>query len=136
RFRRGPRSAGEEASETITIGAGYSGVWVPRAEAGDVAPVFTGPNAEALADGYYADAALDAAVVVTDAVGGGLQEGDSYRIPATRSSSTSGFAATVGVDAKLDEDAYPALAACVEQQDVGRSGADLSELRDRLHAGG
>ncbi len=136
RFTRVPRTAGEEASATITIGAGYSGVWVPLAEAGDVAPVFTGPNAEALADGYYADAALDAAVVVTDAVGGGLQEGDSYRIPATRSSSTSGFAATVGGDPKLDEDAHPALAAWVEQQDVGRSGADLIELVERLRARG
>jgi hypothetical protein len=136
RFTRVPRTAGAEAETTITIGPGYSGVWVPLGAAGDVAPVFQGPNAEALADGYYADAALDAAVAVTDAAGGGLQDGDSYRIPATERHSSSGFAATVGGDAKLDEDAYPALAAWVEQQEVGRSGADLIDLVDRLRARG
>src|SRR5690606_37941780 len=136
RFTRVPRTAGEEATTTITIGPGYTGVWVPLGEAGDVAPVFTGPNAEALADGYYADAALDAGVVVTDAAGGGLRDGDSYRIPATEPRTNDGFAASVGGDAKLDEDAYPALAAWVEQQELGRSGADLVELVDRLRARG
>lgn len=136
RFTRVPRTAGEEATATITIGAGYTGVWVPLAEAGDVAPVFTGPRAEALADGYYADTALDAGVVITDASGGGLQEGDSYRIPLGTPGTTPGFAATVGGDAKLDEDAYPGLAAWVEQQDVGRSGADLIDLVERLRERG
>src|SRR5690606_4203232 len=132
RFTRVPRTAGEEATATITIGPGYSGVWVPLAEAGDVAPVFTGPNAEALADGYYAETALDAGVVITDASGGGLQEGDSYRIPVGAPGSSPGFVATVGGDAKLDEDTYPALAAWVEQQEVGRGGAVLIDLVERL----
>src|SRR5690606_7355893 len=71
-------------------------------------------------------------VVITDASGGGLQEGDSYRIPVGAPGSSSGFVATVGGDAKLDEDTYPALAAWVEQQEVGRSGADLIDLVERL----
>jgi hypothetical protein len=136
RFTRVPRSAGDDAVATITIGAGYSGIWVPLGEVGEVAPIFTGPNAEQLADGYYADAALDAAVVVTDSSGGGLREGDSYRIPASEPNPETGFASTVGGDAKLDQDAHPALAAWVELQDVGRSGADLIELVDRLRARG
>jgi hypothetical protein len=135
-FTRVPRTAGEEASATITIGAGYSGVWVPLGEATDAAPVFAGPRAEELADGYYADAALDAGVVVTDADGGGLREGDSYRIPATATAPAGDFAATVGGESKLDEEAYPALAAWVDQQDVGRSGAELFELVERLRARG
>jgi hypothetical protein len=136
RSTRVPRTAADEATATITIGSGYAGVWVPLADVDEVAPVFAGPRAEALADGYYADAALDAGVVVTDASGGGLQEGDSYRIPVRQPGSSSGFAATIGGDATLDEDAYPALTAWVEQQDVGRSGADLLELVDRLRARG
>jgi hypothetical protein len=131
-FARVPRTAGDEAVATVTIGAGYSGVWVPLGEAGDLAPVFTGPRAEELADGYYADAALDAGVVVTDAAGGGLQEGDGYRIPVAVAEPAGDFAAAVGGDAKLDEDAYPALAAWVELQDVGRSGGDLVDLVERL----
>ncbi len=131
-FTRVPRTAGAEATTTVTIGAGYRGVWVPLGEAGDTAPVFTGPRAEELADGYYADAALDAGVVVTDAEGGGLQAGDAYRIPATVDAAGAGFATTMGDDGKLDEEAYPALTAWVELQDVGRSGGDLLELVERL----
>ncbi|MGN6274113.1 MAG: transglutaminase domain-containing protein [Protaetiibacter sp.] len=136
RFTRVPRTASHDAGATVTIGAGYSGIWVPLGEAGEVAPVFMGPNAELLADGFYADDALDAAVVVTDASGGGLQEGDSYRIPVSEPSAEAGFASTVGGDAKLEQDAYPALAAWVELQDVGRSGADLIDLVERLRARG
>lgn len=136
RFTRVPRTAGEDAGMTITIGDGYTGVWVPIGQAADVAPAFGGPRAEALAAGYYADAALDAGVVVTDAAGGGLQAGDSYRIPASASPEPAGFGLTAGGDGRLDEQRHPALAAWVELQDLGRSGADLLELVERLRARG
>lgn len=132
RFTRVPRTAGEDAEMTITIGEGYTGVWVPLAHAGDIAPAFSGPRAEALAAGYYADAVLDAGVVVTDAMGGGLQAGDSYRMPARAAAAPNDFAPTVGGDSTLDAQRHPALAAWVELQDVGRSGGDLLELVQRL----
>lgn len=136
RFSRVPRTAGAEATATITIGPGYEGVWVPIGEATDAAPVFAGPRAEQLADGFYAAAALDAAVVVTDAAGGGLRAGDSYRIPATTAGTPADLASSVGGESKLDAEAHPALAAWVEEQGLGRSGADLLELVERLRARG
>lgn len=136
RFTRVPRTAGEDAEVTITIGRGYAGVWVPLPHAGELAPAFDGPRAEALAAGYYADAVLDAGVVVTDAAGTGLREGDRYRVPAAAAPAPDGFALTTGGDGKLDEQRHPALAAWVELQELGRSGADLLELVERLRARG
>jgi len=135
RFTRVPRTDEAAAGLTVTIGPGYRGVWVPLAAAGETAPVFSGPRAETLAEGYYADVDLDAGVVVTDADGVGLQDGDSYRIPAAAPRGDA-FLTSVGGDEQLDQDAYPALAAWVEEQEVGRSGADLLELVDRLRARG
>src|SRR5690606_38976684 len=103
RFTRVPRTAGEDAEVTITIGRGYAGVWVPLPHAGELAPAFDGPRAEALAAGYYADAVLDAGVVVLDAAGTGLREGDRYRVPAAAAPAPDGFALTTGGDGKLDE---------------------------------
>lgn len=131
-FTRVPRTVGSEASATITVGPGYSGVWVPLAVAGDRAPEFVGSRAEQLAAGYYADSALNAAIVVTDDEGTGLLPGDSYRIPVDASASDAAFAAATGGEPKLDEERFPALAAWVELQDVGRTGADVIELVERL----
>ena len=135
RFTRVPRTDDRAAELTVTIGPGYSGAWVPLAEAGDSAPIFTGPRAEELAAAYYASVALDAGIVVTDGDDVGLRAGDSYRIPAA-SARDEVFLASVGGDELLDQDAYPALAAWVEEQEVGRSGADLLELVERLRSRG
>lgn len=131
RFARQPHT--QQGQLTVTIGEGYQGIWVPLTSA-DGAPQFSGPRAEQLADAFYASAVLDAGVIIVDE--GGLRAGDSYRIDAVPSPSLDAFAAAQGGVPLISEDAFPALAAWVEDQEVGRTGADLATLVHRLRERG
>lgn len=136
-FSREPRL--QEASVEITIGDGYTGVWVPIVDALDGAPRFEGDRAEALGDAYYASHSLDSGVVVTaDAASGvGLLPGDRYTVGTNFSTGDlESLASATGDDPLISAEEYPALAAWVEAQDVGRTGNDLGELVKRLRARG
>ncbi|WP_062200722.1 transglutaminase-like domain-containing protein [Demequina salsinemoris] len=128
----------QSADLTVTIGPAYTGVWVPVATASGGAPRFLGARASELADAYYADEDLDTAMLALDTVdaGLGLVAGDSYTIAATEDDGTATLATATGGDATVSEDDYPALAAWVDQQSVGRTGADLIELVSRLRERG
>lgn len=128
----------QEATVTITIGDGYSGLWVPLASADGGAPRFLGARAEQLAESYYASAALDAGVVVTQdaSQGVGLLPGDSYEVSASNAAATQGFTTATGGDPLLSAEEMPSLAAWVDLQETGRTGADLMELVERLKARG
>jgi hypothetical protein len=125
----------QSAHVQITIGAGYEGIWVPVVDALDGAPQFGGDRAEELGDAYYASHALDAGVLVTaDAeVGIGLLPGDRYSVGRDASTGTmEALASSTGRDPLISAEDYPALAAWVEEQAVGRTGNDLAELVTRL----
>lgn len=124
---------------TITIDVADLGVWVPLVDAGGGAPRFEGARAEQLADAYYASQELNTGIVViADAQQrvAGLQQGDSYQVSAQSEVDTSGFGSAIGGDPLVGEEDHPALAAWVASQDVGRTGADLVELSERLRARG
>jgi len=137
RFAREPGV--QEADLTITIEDGFSGVWVPVVTTEGGAPRFSGARAQELEDAYYASGGLNGAVVVTDdaANGVGLLPGDSYQISApTFPDSTDSFARSTGGEPLVTATQYPSLAAWVDSQELGRTGADLLELVQRLRARG
>ncbi|WP_166868728.1 transglutaminase domain-containing protein [Salinibacterium sp. ZJ70] len=136
RFTRVPRAASSEAPVQITIGEGYSGVWVPIISADAPAPAFTGSRADVLADAFYSSPVLDSAVVVPDRTGVGLQSGDSFRLEAGARPDGGAFATASGGDARLDTSRYPVLDAWIELQDLPRTGASVVELVERLRSRG
>lgn len=141
RFSRQPMV--QEPTMTITVGEGYAGVWVPLTTSDGGAPQFLGDRAQELTDAYYASTALDAGVLASESLtgsavspGAALQPGDSFRISSVASSPADQITSASGGAALVSEDDYPAMAAWVELQDLGRSGGDLVELVDRLRARG
>ena len=125
---------------TITIGAGYSGIWLPVPDGVTAAPNFSGSRAVALADAFYQDAASGSAIDVAAAApseagvgsGYGLVDGDSYTVVAGTLETPQDFAIEQGTEARISADDYPQLAEWVERQAVPRTGAGLAELVDRL----
>lgn len=132
RFFRQPQT--QAGGITITVGDGYRGVWVPLATVDGGAPSFSGPRAELLADAYYASMETDMGVVVIpgSASSEGLRAGDTYTIATAAAAGTEALNGTQGGDPRVSPEDYPQLAAWVEQQAVGRSGADVVELVGRL----
>ncbi len=129
----------QEPDVLITIGSGYTGVWVPLVGTDGGAPRFEGARAEELADAYFASDALDAAVVVTtdSEIGVGLRAGDSYTVGSAFSTGDfSSFASATGHDSLISPEDYPGLADWVEAQGAGRTGTDLAELVTRLRERG
>ncbi|WNM26921.1 transglutaminase-like domain-containing protein [Demequina capsici] len=136
RFARQPGTQSPDI--TVTIGPAFTGVWVPLTSATGGAPTFLGTRADALTDAYYADPALDTSLIALDGAseGVGLTAGDSLEIEATPVTDDAAFAAASGGDATVSGDDYPALAAWVDQQGLGRTGADLEELVARMRERG
>jgi hypothetical protein len=141
RFSRQPMV--QQPTMTITVGEGYSGVWVPLTTSHGGAPQFLGDRAQELTDAYYASTDLNAGVLASDSLSGeaadagqALQPGDSFRISSVASAPAEQITSASGGAAIVSEEDYPAMAAWVELQDLGRSGGDLIELVDRLRARG
>ena len=135
-FARQPNP--QDATVSITIGPGFSGVWVPVVSAESGAPVFEGDRASALAAAYYGSTSLDAGVLATEdaASGFGLLEGDSYRVSANAPTEPDLSAIGTGAAPLISENDYPSLAAWVDQQGLGRTASDLTELVSRLRERG
>lgn len=138
KFRRLPNAGDGGVPFTITIGTGYSGVWLPTPGLMNSTPVFTGPLAEQLADGSYVSEVGESAVVVTPRSHGGfgVRPGDSYRISVVPSTGSEAAGSVRGGESLISGDDYPALAAWVEQQDVPRTAAGVTELIERMRERG
>jgi hypothetical protein len=136
------RLAGDGAaggsSLTVTIGEGYSGVWVPVPGTIDAAPGFSGAKAEALTDGFYVSRSDAAAVDVAERADGGygLEVGDSYRVDARPSAAGTELGDARGGQPLVAESDYPEMAEWVEAQEVPRTGDGLAELVTRLRERG
>lgn len=136
-FARQPGT--QDGNVRITIGPGFSGVWVPVVDADGGAPRFEGTRADELAASYYASQSLDAAVVITDDAdaGWGLRSGDSYTVGADASTAgLESLASVNGTDSMISATDFPGLAQWVDAQGEGRTGADLAVLVERLRARG
>jgi hypothetical protein len=119
---------------TVTIGEGFSGVWVPVPGSIDAAPGFSGAKAEALTDGFYVSRADAAAVDVAERADGGygLEAGDSYRVVARPDAADAELGTARGGQPLVSENDYAEMADWVEAQEVPRTGDGLGELIGRL----
>lgn len=114
-------SDGERIEVGISTGA-LDGIWMPVAGS-LVSASFTGPRAAALADGFYVDDALSAAVQTA-----GWTAGDEYRLTATVAP-TPPLAAATAPGGLLAEVAVPAsLRTWMREHVSGTGGAALEGL--------
>lgn len=141
RFSRLPRTATPgvgRVSLGITVGDAYRGIWVPSPAGLAEAPDFSGPRADALADGFHVNSGGDTAITVAEAPGGGegLVPGDRYTLLVDAPGAPGEVAALQGGASNLDTDLYPALTEWAEMQEQPRTGAGYLEIIDRLRARG
>lgn len=142
RFSRLPRTqptTGDPVQLEITIGEGYSGIWVPVPNGLAAAPNFTGARDAELADAFYisdaSSSAIDVAPNSSDEPG--LEANDSYTVYANPVSDDIATLGTAGAGrSKLSDVEYPGLEDWVELQETSRDAEGLVDLIDRLRARG
>ena len=141
-FRRLPRTeptSGNPVQLTITIGDGYSGIWVPVPDGLAAAPVFAGSRAGELSDAFYVSSSSDSAIdVARDAAGeNGLEPADSYTVyAAPTSSDLSALGSDSPGKSLLGDEPFPALEDWVKLQEVPRTAEGLLDLIDSLRTRG
>lgn len=139
-FTRMPQSVAATGSRSITvsIGDGYSGVWLPVPGMVEASPTFTGPRAEELADAFYVSrsdaSAIDVAPLADDQYG--VTAGDSYRVSVVVGAEAATIDGAQGQDPLIESEDYPELVDWVELQEVPRTGDGLVELIERLRERG
>lgn len=138
RFTRLPGGVAASGSQTVHVTAekGLDGIWMPLPDGVRSAPVFTGPRAAALADGFYLDRTSDAGIQIAaaGASGRGLRAGDGYTVevaPSTRHDLGDPSSSSL-----LDLQAYPQLAGWLKAQAQPRSASGFEELVARLRERG
>ena len=142
RFSRLPRTQPTSADAVeleITIGPGYSGIWVPVPTGLAAAPSFTGSRDAELSDAFYISDSSSSAIDVAEGSDGepGLSPNDQYTVyanPVTDTIDSLG-SANAGKSLLGDSD-YPGLEDWVDLQDSSRNAEGLVELIDRLRARG
>lgn len=133
-FYRLPAASGTGVPLTVTVGEGYSGVWLPIPGSIDSAPTFAGELAEQLHDSFYTSTNDNGSVVVLDRGDGGygVRPGDSYQLVAAADSDSRSLNSGPGGEALISDDVHPRLAAWVELQALPRTGAGLLDAIQRL----
>ena len=140
RFTRFPsgESLAEPSQVTVEIAGGYQDIWAPTAKLG-APPIFRGPRAAELADGFYVNRDTGGAIAVpssTAATTPGLADGDMYTAP-METREAQGTPELSGTSTPLiDLETVPELARWIERQNVSADGAGLVTLIERLRARG
>ncbi|UAJ80482.1 hypothetical protein IT072_05505 [Leifsonia sp. ZF2019] len=134
RFSRlpGGSPAASARALTVTIGEGYSGIWLPMPSDARTAPSFSGSRAAALADAFYLDKQTGAGIDVAPEPDGarGVRAGDRYQVQGTGTPRVA--LADPGSSSLLDLTQHPQLAAWVKAQQQPRTAAGFEELVKRL----
>lgn len=141
RFNRLPRTeptTGNPSQFEITIGDGYSGIWVPVPAGLAAAPAFEGTRDVELADAFYISESSTTAIDVAGEGGVvGLQPGDAYTVYASPSTLTLDSLGSDSPGTSLLGDAsYPALEDWVKLQAAPRNAEGLAQLVDALRSRG
>lgn len=142
RFNHLPRTtptSGSPSQLTITIGDGYSGIWVPVPDGLAAAPSFSGSRAAQLADAFYISAESSSTIdVATDGDSApGLRPGDSYTVYADQVTTGVEALGTESPGSSLLGDALlPAMEDWVKLQAAPRNAEGLVGLIDSLRARG
>ena len=136
RFTRFPSGPNVTAPTdlSVTIGSGYSGVWVPIAAPLAAPPAFAGPRAAALADSFYVNRETGAAVAVPTA--SGLRAADAFTATVSAATDPVLDAEPASERSLLEADVLPQLERWLELQGVAPSASGLATAIDRLRARG
>ncbi|MFE1646745.1 transglutaminase domain-containing protein [Microbacterium sp. P01] len=137
RFTRLPGGDPAPGAQTVsvTIGSGYSGIWMPLPAGVQSTPVFEGERAGALTDSFYIDRSSGAGIDIAGSGSArGLREGDGYRVdaPPTTAVALGAPSATSSIDLQ----SYPQLDAWMQAQEQPRSADGFTELISRLRERG
>lgn len=119
----------------ITIGEGFSGIWMPLPSGVDVAPRFGGARAEELSNGFYLDRASGAGLQIAGSgATRGLRAGDSYSVAVVPVDAA--VPAEPGEGSLLPADDHPQLNAWLKKQAQPRTSDGFQELVRRLRERG
>lgn len=134
-FTRYPSGApATEPSEVLVqIGEGYSDIWAPTAQLA-TPPVFGGPRADALSDGFYVNRDTGGAIAFSGRTGAalGLVEGDSYRAEMEAAPGPKTLGAPASDAPLFDLETAPELERWIAAQQQSASEAGLAALVERL----
>lgn len=118
----------------VSVGPGYSGVWVPLANPLAEPPTFGGARAAQLADSFYVNRDTGGAVAVPD--GAGLAEGDEVTALVSAAPDARVGEKPASAQPLVDREALPQLFRWLELQSVSPTGAGLTDAIDKLRARG
>lgn len=132
RFTRFPSGEPVQNSSRVRveIGSSYSDIWVPFAMPLGSPPAFAGERAGDLADSFYVNRELGAAIAVPTAKG--LRSGDAYVAEMAVAPDVTVDAEPAHADAQIDLEAMPELATWLQAQSLPATGDGLQEAITRL----
>lgn len=121
----------------ITVGDGYADIWAPVATLGSP-PVFTGPRADALADGFYVNRTTGGAIAFSGAGRSavGLADDDGYRAQMELAPAAGLLGDPTQAGPLFDLETTPELASWVEAQGVTPDAKGLAALVEMLRERG
>lgn len=126
-------SAAQEVD--ISIGEGFSGIWMPLPSGVEAAPRFTGARADELSNGFYLDRASGAGLQIAGAgATRGLRAGDAYSISVVPADAVA--PGEPGEGSLLASGDYPQLNAWLKKQAQPRTADGFQELVRRLRERG
>lgn len=122
---------------TVTIGEGYQDIWVPTATLG-TPPVFGGPRADALSDGFYVNRDTGGAIAFSGKSGAalGLTEGDRFSAQMETAPANAKLGGPVSDAPLIDLESVPELDRWVATQGVSANEEGINTLIERLRARG
>lgn len=122
---------------TVTIGEGYQDIWAPTATLG-TPPVFGGPRADALADGFYVNRDTGGAIAFSGQAGAalGLAAGDRFSAEMETATSNANLGGPVSDAPLIELETVPELDRWVAAQQVSADEEGLNTLIERLRARG
>jgi hypothetical protein len=128
----GGSPAADAQTLTVTIGEGYSGIWLPMPADARTSPIFGGPRAAALTDAFYLDKQTGSGIDTTAGADGvrGVRSGDRYQVQGTGAPAVP--LAAPGTSSLVDLKAHPELVAWLEAQAQPRTAKGFQELVSRL----
>lgn len=124
----------DPTSVRVAIEAGYTGIWVPLTSELSATPVFTGPRAAELSDGFYLDRNTGAGIAVPTAAG--LRTGDAYTAELSAAGDPKLGAAPARTTPDIDLAELPQLDRWLSAQSLPLTGKGFATAIDRLRERG
>lgn len=122
---------------TVTIGEGYQDIWAPTAKLG-TPPVFGGPRADALSDGFYVNRDTGGAIAFSGKNGAalGLTEGDRFSAQMETAPGSTKLGGPLSDAPLVDLESVPEMDRWIATQGVSANEEGINTLIERLRARG